>query len=78
MRRIKKFAYRMPILNDKDMEPISYENYFLQTNNVNVALITETCLHPNTKLNFSNYDIIWYDFPRVIADGLVIIINSFD
>jgi len=57
------------------MEPISYGNYFLHTNNVNIAL-TETCLHPNTKLNFSNYDIIWYDSSQVIADGLAIIINS--
>jgi len=45
-------------------------SYFL--NKVDIALISETWLHSNTKLNFNNYDIIKRDFPRVIAGGLAI------
>jgi len=48
---------------------------FLNTNKVDIALITETWLQSNTNLNLNNYNIISCDSPLVIAGGLAIIIN---
>jgi len=51
--------------------------YFINNNNnIDVALITETWLKPQTNLNFVNYDIIRSDSPRIIAGGIAIIINT--
>jgi len=59
-------------LNNKEEE----FGYFINNNNVDVVLVTETWLKPNTNINFANYDVIRCDSPRIIAGGVAIIINT--
>jgi len=59
-------------LNGKEKE----FDYFINNNNIDIALVTKTWLNPKTNLNFVNYDIIRSDSPRIIADGVAIIINA--
>jgi len=51
-------------------------NYFIDKNNIDIALITETWLNIQTKLNFLNYEIIRSDSTRNKAGGVAIIINK--
>jgi len=50
--------------------------YFINNNNVDVAMVTETWLKPNSNINFVNYDVIRCNFLRIIAGGVAIIINT--
>jgi len=59
-------------LNNKEDE----FSYFINNNNIDIALITETWLNPLTKVNFTNYDIIRMDSPRIIAGGVAIVIDK--
>jgi len=58
-------------LNGKEEEL----GYFIANKNIDIVLITETWLNPQTKLNLVNYDIIRSDSSR-IASGVAILINS--
>lgn len=55
-------------LKNKDSE----FSYFLHSNNIDIAIITETWLRPETKLNFTDYEIVRHDS----AGGLAIIIKK--
>jgi len=59
-------------LNGKDEE----FTYFINNNNVDVALVTETWLNSQTNLKIVNYEIIRSDSPRIIAGGVAIIIKK--
>jgi len=59
-------------LNGKEEE----FGYFINNNNIDIVLVTETWLNPNTNINFVNYDIIRCDSLGIIAGGVAIIINS--
>lgn len=69
---IKICLWNATSINNKDIE----FSYFLHSNNIDIAIVTETWLNPNTKLYFSNYNIIRLDSPRVIAGGVAIIIKN--
>lgn len=50
--------------------------YFLHNQLIDITLVTETWLNPNTNVKYANYEIIRADSPRIVAGELLIAIKK--